>query len=318
MIFGAQLYTIREHIQTPDSFRRSMKKISDIGFTCVQMSGAGAEISIEEQAETCGANGLEIIITHTAPDKILHRTSDVIREHKLLGAKYVGIGMIPASYKKSEALSDNGKSVEEGVESSQFYDFPRFFADFAPAAREINAAGLQFMYHNHAIEFARVCQAHNGRREHVSAAAHSLEAGTNFGGKPDSKNTPAASEVYPTHPPYLAMDYILDNHPEVSFTLDTYWVQAGGADPAAWIHKLAGRVPVLHLKDFAIVNGEPRMAEVFEGNMNWPAIFSAAAESGVKYGMIEQDDCYGKCPFECLALSLKNIKTFFETEATTW
>ncbi|MCL1845994.1 MAG: sugar phosphate isomerase/epimerase [Defluviitaleaceae bacterium] len=263
MTYGAQLYTIREHMQTREDFRRSMKRIAEIGFTCVQMSGVSAEISAEEIAETCGENGLEIIITHTPPAKILERTADVIREHRLMGAKYVGIGMIPGDYNK---------------------DFARFLADFSPAAREINAAGLQFMYHNHEIEFER---AHSGNREHVSAATRSLEAGR-------------AS-------PYLVMDFIFENFPEIGFTLDTYWVQAGGADSAAWIRKLAGRVDVLHLKDFAIIDGKAQMAEVFEGNMNWDAIFAAAKDSGVKYGMIEQDDCYGKCPFGCLELSLKNL-----------
>jgi len=105
-----------------------------------------------------------------------------------------------------------------------------------------------------------------------------------------------------------ALDYMLEEFPDAGFTLDTYWVQAGGGDPAFWIRVMAGRVDVLHLKDYTIVAGERRMAEVMEGNMNWQAIFQAAKEAGVKYGLIEQDDCYGKDPFECLRTSLKNIK----------
>ncbi len=35
--------------------------------------------------------------------------------------------------------------------------------------------------------------------------------------------------------------------------LDTYWVQHGGADPVAWIRRLDGRIPVIHLKDMVML-----------------------------------------------------------------
>ena len=34
--------------------------------------------------------------------------------------------------------------------------------------------------------------------------------------------------------------------------LDTYWIQHGGGDPAAWIRKLKGRAHIVHLKDMAM------------------------------------------------------------------
>jgi len=107
-----------------------------------------------------------------------------------------------------------------------------------------------------------------------------------------------------------AMDYLVDNLPDAGFTLDTFWVQAGGSDSAWWLKKLAGRVDVIHLKDFVIVEGNRHMAEVLEGNLNWDAIFKAAKEAGVKYAMVEQDDCYGKDPFECLRISFENLKKY--------
>ena len=30
---------------------------------------------------------------------------------------------------------------------------------------------------------------------------------------------------------------------EMGFTLDTYWVQAGGADVCEWLERLKGRLP---------------------------------------------------------------------------
>jgi len=109
----------------------------------------------------------------------------------------------------------------------------------------------------------------------------------------------------------LMLEYLIDEFPQIGFTLDTYWVQAGGADPSAWIKRLAGRVDVVHLKDMAWTGGNQLMAEVKEGNLNWDAIFAACKEAGVKYAMVEQDDCYGADPFKCLTTSFNNLKGAF-------
>jgi sugar phosphate isomerase/epimerase len=95
---------------------------------------------------------------------------------------------------------------------------------------------------------------------------------------------------------------------DVWFEIDTYWIQHGGADPAAWIDKVAGRIPCVHLKDMAITpNREQQMAEVGEGNLNWPAILAACKRAKVEWFIIEQDICQ-RDPFESLSISLKNLK----------
>lgn len=46
-----------------------------------------------------------------------------------------------------------------------------------------------------------------------------------------------------------------ESDPEVfGFELDMYWVQAGGANPVDWVHKVKGRMQVMHLKDMAIIS----------------------------------------------------------------
>jgi len=92
-----------------------------------------------------------------------------------------------------------------------------------------------------------------------------------------------------------------------NFEIDTYWIQHGGADPAAWIRKVRGRIPLVHLKDMAILNGEQVMAEVGEGNLNWPEILKACKDSGVNWYLVEQDVCQ-RDPFESLGISLRNLK----------
>ena len=93
----------------------------------------------------------------------------------------------------------------------------------------------------------------------------------------------------------------------LDFEIDTYWVQHGGGDPAAWIRRVSGRIPLVHLKDMTVKGGQVRMAEVGEGNLNWPAILEACREAGVEWYIIEQDIC-DRDPFESLAISLKNVK----------
>ena len=90
--------------------------------------------------------------------------------------------------------------------------------------------------------------------------------------------------------------------------IDTYWITHGGGDPAAWVRRAKGRIPCVHLKDMAIHPDRTQfMAEVGEGNLNWPEILQACREAGVEWYIVEQDTCY-RDPFESLGISLKNLR----------
>ncbi len=135
MITGAQLYTIRQYIQTEPDIERSMKRIADIGYKTVQISAIG-KIAPERLREICDQNGLKIVLTHTPPDRILYETDAVIKEHDILGCDYIGIGGMPDKYR--------------------MYDWVEMFGvDFREPAKKIAAAGKLFMYHNHDFEFGR-------------------------------------------------------------------------------------------------------------------------------------------------------------------
>jgi sugar phosphate isomerase/epimerase len=49
------------------------------------------------------------------------------------------------------------------------------------------------------------------------------------------------------------------------------------------------------------------MAEVGEGNLNWPRILDAAKKAGVEWYIVEQDICE-RDPFDSLKISLENLK----------
>ena len=86
-----------------------------------------------------------------------------------------------------------------------------------------------------------------------------------------------------------------------NFELDCFWVSVAGHDPVELLHKLSGRVPLLHLKDKA--NGAPVMykesvdhaafKEVGSGVLDWTAVLRAAAGAGVQHYFVEQDQTPG-------------------------
>jgi sugar phosphate isomerase/epimerase len=100
----------------------------------------------------------------------------------------------------------------------------------------------------------------------------------------------------------------------LAIELDTYWLQFGGANPATWIRRHAGRAPLVHLKDMAIVDGDPVDAEIGEGNLDWSDVLSACLQAETRWLVVEQDDPRGD-PLQAVATSYGNLKRFL-AEAT--
>ena len=88
--------------------------------------------------------------------------------------------------------------------------------------------------------------------------------------------------------------------------IDTYWVQHGGHNPVDWIKKLKNRLPLLHLKEYGIINREVKMLEIGNGNLDWKGIIKAGKAAGTKWFIIEQDVCRID-PFESLKIGLEYL-----------
>lgn len=121
------------------------------------------------------------------------------------------------------------------------------------------------------------------------------------------------------------LDIIRDTTKNMGFELDIHWIQRGGEDPVEFVKKYAGRIRLLHLKDYRI--GEVKMpegafdpkafmqafsnivefAEVGEGNLPIKECIEAGLAGGSEYFLIEQDDTYGRDPFESLKISKDNL-----------
>ena len=113
------------------------------------------------------------------------------------------------------------------------------------------------------------------------------------------------------------MDMLVDGFDKnnVSFVLDTYWIQNGGGDVRHWIDILAGRIDILHLKDMKKDAAESdwqktTYCEIGNGNMWWEGIMECAEKAGVKYYVVEQDQTPGD-PFESLMMSSEFIRKHF-------
>ena len=100
---------------------------------------------------------------------------------------------------------------------------------------------------------------------------------------------------------------IEDSDPALCFEIDTYWIQYGGGDPTVWIAKVKDRCPIIHFKDLAVVGREQVMAEIGEGNMNWPGIVTSCEAANAQWYVVEQDTCAGD-PFDSAAISCRNMQ----------
>ena len=92
MKIGAQLYTVRMFMQDEKGISESLKKIADIGYHYVQVSGTGP-YDPAWMKEELDKNGLTCVITHTNQERMIAEPETVAKEHEILGTDYIGIGI---------------------------------------------------------------------------------------------------------------------------------------------------------------------------------------------------------------------------------
>ena len=238
MEIGAQLFTLRNSCTNLTDFAETLKKVADIGYKTVQVSGV-CPYEPEWLAEQLKKNDLRCVLTHTnvAADPL-----QTAKNHDVFDCKYAGLG-----YYHFDGTWET---------------YNAFIQQYTPVCQVLKDNGKYFMYHNHNREFQKL----------------------------DGK---------------IILGRMAEDMPAdlMGFTVDTFWVQYGGCDPAQWIADLAGRVPCIHLKD---IDFDHKMTPVGAGNLNWDRIFKAAEASGTEYMLVEQDVCQTS-PFDCLKISCDNL-----------
>lgn len=137
MNIGAQFYTIRDFCKNNDFFAESLKKVADIGYKYVQISGT-CECDPRWLKEKLDKNGLKSVITHTSADNITGKTEEVIKNHDVFGCRHIGLGWYNFDVENREENYNN------------------FVNLYKPVAKKIKDGGKYFMYHNHHFEFIKI------------------------------------------------------------------------------------------------------------------------------------------------------------------
>lgn len=93
--------------------------------------------------------------------------------------------------------------------------------------------------------------------------------------------------------------------------LDTYFVQLGGGDPAAYCARLSGRLPLLQLDDYVIGDTEqPATAPLGDGNLNLPVILREAEAAACEVFVVEQQPAPEADAFAAIARSFRYLTSF--------
>jgi sugar phosphate isomerase/epimerase len=164
-----------------------------------------------------------------------------------LGSKYIVSSMLPGIMQKEKGGSG---------EPTYTLDDAKRTAEYAnKLGQKAKAAGLQYAYHNHHLEF------------------------TDVGGGKTFYDVLLAET----------------DHTLVQFELDCGWVHAGGKNPADYFKANPGRIPLMHAKDFLPGNAKDYPgAELGRGTLDYKPIMAAADASGLKHCFVEQEGPFAR------------------------
>lgn len=132
MEIGAQLFTLRNFCTNLSDFSETLKKVADIGYKTVQVSGV-CPYEPEWLAAELKKNDLRCVLTHT---NVADNPLQTAKNHDVFDCQYAGLG---------------------------FYNFDgtwetynNFLEQFKPIAQVLRDNGKYFMYHNHNKEFQKL------------------------------------------------------------------------------------------------------------------------------------------------------------------
>ena len=201
-------------------------------------------------------------------DNLEEHFAKIVADAHRLGCRFARIGMMPFTAMVSK----------EACEA--------WAAECEPAARRLAEQGVTLCYHNHHVDLAK------------------------FGDE-------------------RIFDIVRRVAPSLHFEVDLHWVQRGGMAPLDMLEAYSGVCKLIHVKDFRVVAVSQetvdkftagdfvggfqgflniaQFAEVGSGNMNWPKLLPAAEAAGAEFFFIEQDEVYGRDPFDCIADSRRYL-----------
>lgn len=272
---GVQMMMLKNKVEEI-GIKETLKKVKEIGFSTIELSQIPmTPENVEKIKESLDELDMKVCATSASiksmmPGMKIENLRDDF-DKIVADTKALNCKYIRIGMISFDCLGSKEKIIEYTKELNEM-------------GRRLKEEGLELYYHNHHVEFAK------------------------YDGK------------------YILEIMAEESNPEyLGFELDVHWLQRGGVNPLEWIKKLAGRTKIIHIKDYRIsqtidlsggMEGIMRslfdmvqFAEIGEGNLDMKAIIDLAGETGVEHIFIEQDDTYGKNPFESLEISARNLRS---------
>lgn len=277
-VLGVQMMMLKDKV-VEQGMWPVLQKVAELDLHAVEVSQiAMTEENVAALERGVAELGLQVGAISVALKPGPVATGDNLEEHfdkivadcRRLGVRFARIGMMPFTAMVSKQACE------------------AWAAECQPAAERLAAEGITLCYHNHHVDLAQF----DGER---------------------------------------IFDIVRRVAPSLYFEVDLHWVQRGGMAPLDMLEAYAGVCKLIHVKDFRVVavsqetvdkftagdfvggfNGFlniAQFAEVGQGNMNWPKLLPAAEAAGAEFFFIEQDDTYGRDPFDCIADSRAYLKT---------
>lgn len=258
---GLQIYSLGKELY--EDVPGGLKKIAQMGYSTIELAGYREGkingIIMEDFKKMSDDAGLKITSTHVNPP---------VREYKPENRQ-----QIMDFWKK--AAEDHAKIgvtylIQPGQPSTRSTEEVAYVGEiFNEAGKIAKEAGLQFGYHNHEGEFARV----------VPGGTESVFGRFGYG-----RTMPEGIQII-----YDGM--LANTDPSlVFFEMDVYWTVMGQQDPVEYMKKYPNRIKVLHIKDKAVLGQS--------GMMNFEMIFKQAYANGIKDHYVELERYTGGTQFE--------------------
>ena len=265
---GLQLYSVREMLAK--DYEGTLKQVASLGYREVEAAGFYNH-SPEQVKAALSAAGLSMPSSHYNAKVLQTSLDETIAFGKALGLKYI-ICSFPA-IKDPSRLKD--QSFRGQVEGFTIDDFRWNAEQFNTWGRKVKAAGMQFGYHNHTMEFTP----HNGvvgfdemiRLTDPALVTFEMDCGwvTVGGGDP--------VEYLRKYPTRISMLHIKDFKPT--------------AKPAT-------------------VVDPPDAANLGTGTVKFQPIFEAAARTGhIRHMFVEQEG-YDMPPLQALRIDAEFMQKF--------
>jgi sugar phosphate isomerase/epimerase len=143
---GLQLYSVRELL--PGDYAGTLKQIAALGYGEVEAAGYFNR-SVAQVREALAAAGLRLPSAHYSHDDLSCDFDEIVAFNKALGVTHI-ICSFPG-IKDPSRLKDHSFSTL--VQSFTMDDWRWNAGEFNKMGAKIKAAGMQFGYHNHTMEF---------------------------------------------------------------------------------------------------------------------------------------------------------------------